>query len=123
MFGRLGLAREGCSWPRLVCVQPGRDLASDRLQNPLQVNGPTRWLCDPLAGPRSVVELLQLRDSRGHGFGRTISKMGKHAAGDDTENHLELEQLAGGRQSTAVFETADLAMASIAEQKSQVFLA
>ena len=80
------------------------------------MNGFARWLRGRVAG------LFQFGDSCNHDFGGTISKVGKHAAGDDSENHLELKQLVGGRQSTAVFETADLTVASIAEQKSQIFL-
>ena len=87
------------------------------------MNGFARWLSGRLAGSIPLVGLLQLGDSCDYDFGRTISKVGKHAAGDDTENHLELEQLVGGRQSTAVFEAADLAVASVAEQKSQIPLA
>ncbi len=81
------------------------------------MNGFARWLSGRLAG------LFQLGDSCDYDFDRTISKVWKHAAGDDTENHLKLEQLVSGRQSTAVFEAADLAVASVAEQKSQIPLA
>ena len=87
------------------------------------MNGSMRWLRGRLAGSISLVRPLQPGDSCDYDFDRSISKVGKHAAGDNTENHLELKQLAGGRQSTAVFEAADLAVASIAEQKSQIPLA
>jgi hypothetical protein len=116
MFWRLGLADEGC-WPRLVRVQSRRDLASDGLQNPLKVNGSTRWPRGRLAG------LSQPSDSCNYDFRRTISKVWKHTAGNDTENYFELEQLVGGRQSTTVFEAADLTVASVAEQMRQISLA
>ena len=93
-------------------VQPRRSLASDGLQNPLKMNGSTRWL----TGAMTSIGQFQLVDSRHHDIHGTISEVGKHAARHHTENYFKLQELVCRRHSAALFKAGDLAVAAVPQE-------
>ena len=70
----------------------------------------------------SLVGSVEPANSGDHGLGGTVLEMGKDATRHHAENNLELQELVGGWQATAVFEAGDLAVTAVPQKCREITL-